>query len=95
VNSLKTFSRLSQEDSQVEHCLFSVKKTKGGGENGENVDLQLFCKREYVYYESRKREVKTKLIYENRCNERLKKLKLRNLYASHTLGYAIPAVIHT
>ncbi len=23
------------------------------------------------------------------------KLKLRNLYASHTLGYAIPAVIHT
>jgi hypothetical protein len=26
----------------------------------------------YVYYESRKRELKTKLIYENRWNERLK-----------------------
>ena len=25
-----------------------------------------------VYYESRKRELKTKLIYENRCDERLK-----------------------
>jgi hypothetical protein len=30
--------------------------------------LKLF---RYVYYESRKRELKTKLIYENRCDERL------------------------
>jgi hypothetical protein len=27
---------------------------------------------EMFYYESRKRELKTKLIYENRCDERLK-----------------------
>jgi hypothetical protein len=37
------------------------------------------------YYESRKREVKTKPMYECRCDERLK-LNLRNLHTSHTLG---------
>jgi hypothetical protein len=47
------------------------------------------------YYKSRKREVKTRLIYEDRYEERLKKLKMRNLLSSHTLGCVIPAVIHT
>jgi hypothetical protein len=48
------------------------------------------------YYESRKRELKTRFIYEDRCDERLKaRVKLRNLHASHALGCAIPAVIHT
>jgi hypothetical protein len=48
------------------------------------------------YYESRKRELQTRFIYEDRCDERLKaRVKLRNLHASHTLGCAIPAVIHT
>jgi hypothetical protein len=32
-------------------------------------DYKLFLE---VYYESRKRELKTKLIYENRCDDRLK-----------------------
>jgi hypothetical protein len=41
-------------------------------------------------------ELKTRLIYEDRCDERLKaRVKLRNLHASHTLGCAFPAVIHT
>jgi hypothetical protein len=41
-----------------------------------------------VYYESRNRELKRRLINEGRCDERLKdsKIKLRNLHASHTLG---------
>jgi hypothetical protein len=48
------------------------------------------------YYESRKRERKTRFIYEDRWDERLKtRVKMRNLHASHTLGCAIPAVIHT
>ncbi len=48
------------------------------------------------YYESRKRELKTRFIYEDRCDERLKpRVKMRNLHDSHTLGCAIPAVIHT
>jgi hypothetical protein len=48
------------------------------------------------YYESRKRELKTRLIYEGRCDERLKdRVKLRNLHTSHTLGCVIPGVIHT
>jgi hypothetical protein len=38
-----------------------------------------------IYYESRKRELKTRLTYEDRCDERLK-LKLRNLHDSHALG---------
>ncbi len=47
------------------------------------------------YYESRKRELKTRFIYEDLCDERLKaRVKLRNLHAPHTLGGAIPAVIH-
>ena len=37
-----------------------------------------------VYYESIKRELKIRPIYECRCDERLK-LKLRNLHAPHTL----------
>ena len=41
--------------------------------------------RKFVYYESLNRELKTKPIYECRCDERLK-LKLMNLHASHTLG---------
>ncbi len=50
----------------------------------------------YNYYESRKRELKTRLIYEDRCDERLKaRVKLRNLHDSHTLGCDIPVVIHT
>ncbi len=45
-----------------------------------------------VYYESRKRELKTRrpihdLIYECRCDERLK-LNLRNLHVSYTLAYS-------
>ncbi len=53
-------------------------------------------KRVVFYYESRKRELQTRLIYEDRCDERLKtRVKLRNLHASHTLGGAIPDVIHT
>jgi hypothetical protein len=48
------------------------------------------------YYESRKRELKTRLIYEDRYDERLKgRVKLRNLHTSQTLGSVIPAVIHT
>ena len=48
------------------------------------------------YYESRKRELKTRLIYEGRCDEGLKdRVKLRNLHTSHTLGCVIPGVIHT
>jgi hypothetical protein len=46
-----------------------------------------------VYYESRKRKIKTRLICEYRCDERLKnveKLKLRNLHASHALGWRTP-----
>jgi hypothetical protein len=38
-----------------------------------------------VYYESIKRELQRRPIYECRCDERLK-LKLRGLHASHTLG---------
>ncbi len=38
-----------------------------------------------IYYESRNRELKTRLTYEDRCDERLK-LKLRNLHDSHALG---------
>jgi hypothetical protein len=46
--------------------------------------------------ESRKRELKTRLIYKDRCDERLEvRVKLRNLHVSHTLGSVIPAVIHT
>ena len=53
-----------------------------------------------VYYESIKRELKTEPIYECRYDERLKsrymsvgvmkdyKIKLRNLRASHTLGWS-------
>jgi hypothetical protein len=37
-----------------------------------------------VYHESRKREIKTRPMYECRSDERLK-LKLRNLHVSHTL----------
>jgi hypothetical protein len=48
------------------------------------------------YYESRKREIKTRFIYEDRYDERLKsRVKLRNLHSSHTLGSVIPVVIHT
>jgi hypothetical protein len=32
-----------------------------------------------VYYKSRKREFKIRLMNEGRCDERLKKLELRNL----------------
>jgi len=42
-------------------------------------------KKNVVYYESIKREVKTKLVHECRCDERLKP-KLRDLHVSHTLG---------
>jgi hypothetical protein len=42
-------------------------------------------KKEVVYYESRKRELKIRLMNEGRCDERLK-LELRNLHDSHTLG---------
>ena len=38
-----------------------------------------------VYYESIKRELKIKPIYECRCDERLK-TKGENLHVSHTLG---------
>jgi hypothetical protein len=38
-----------------------------------------------VYYESMKRKLKTKPIYECRCNGRL---KLRDLRSSHTLGWS-------
>jgi hypothetical protein len=38
-----------------------------------------------VYNESRKRELKTRPIYECRYDERLKR-NLKNLYVSHTLG---------
>ena len=38
-----------------------------------------------VYYESRKRELKTRPIYECRYDERLKS-KTENLHVSHTLG---------
>ncbi len=48
-----------------------------------------------LYYESRKRELKGRLIYEDRYDERLKKLKMRNLHSSYTLGCATPTVIHT
>jgi hypothetical protein len=41
--------------------------------------------KDIVYYESIKREVKTKPIYECRCDERLK-TKGENLHASHTMG---------
>ena len=40
-----------------------------------------------VYYESIKRELKIRGIYECRCDERLQ-TKLRNLRASHTLGWS-------
>jgi hypothetical protein len=36
-----------------------------------------------VYYESIKRELKRRLVYEYRCDERLK-LKMRNLHSSDT-----------
>ena len=39
-----------------------------------------------VYYEWLKRELKTKTIHGFRCDERLKKLNLRNLHDSDTLG---------
>ena len=40
-----------------------------------------------VYYESIKRELEIRCIYECRCDERLKpNLKVRNLHDSHTLG---------
>ena len=47
-----------------------------------------------VYYESIKRELKTKLIYECRCDERLKNVDIyfiyffMNLHASHALHCA-------
>jgi hypothetical protein len=41
----------------------------------------------FVYYESIKRELKRRLIYEYRCDERLK-LKMRNLHVSQTLGWS-------
>ena len=34
--------------------------------------MYVFATGVVVYYESRKRKLKTKLIYENRCDERLK-----------------------
>ena len=40
-----------------------------------------------VYYESMKRELNKRLIFECRCDTRLK-LKLRDLHAWHTLGGA-------
>jgi hypothetical protein len=50
----------------------------------------------FFFYESRKRELKTRLIYEDRCDERLKpRVNLRNLHSSHTLGCTILPVIHT
>jgi hypothetical protein len=39
----------------------------------------------FVYYEEIKRELNRILIYECRCDERLK-LKVRDLHSSHTLG---------
>jgi hypothetical protein len=40
-----------------------------------------------VYYEAIKRELYRRLIYEGRCDERLK-AKAEDLHASHTLGCA-------
>ena len=39
----------------------------------------------FVFYESRKRKLKIRIMNGGRCDERLK-LELRNLHASHTLG---------
>ncbi len=44
-----------------------------------------FIRQSVVYYESRKRELKIRLMNEGQCDERLK-LELRNLHVSHTLG---------
>ena len=41
-------------------------------EMGEYVSVVLFFRQIVVYYESITRELKTKLIYECRCDERLK-----------------------
>jgi hypothetical protein len=47
-----------------------------------------FFSKRNLYYESIKRELKTRPVNECRCDERLK-VKLRNLHVSHTLGCAI------
>jgi hypothetical protein len=66
---------------------------RASGETDCDVVGFYFC---VFYYESRKREIKTRFVYEDRCDERLKaRVKLRNLHVSHTLGCVIPAVIHT
>ena len=72
------------------------------GYSGYAVDCFLLCidktKVEFILfdYESRKWEVKTRLIYEDRSLWwKTQKLNLRNLHVSHTLGCDIPTVIHT
>ncbi len=45
-----------------------------------------------VYYESIKREVKIRGIYECRCDKDYK-IKLRNLLVSHTLGWSVHTVL--
>ncbi len=45
----------------------------------------------YFIMNQETRELNTRLIYEDRCDERLKaRVKMRNLHVSHTLGCAIP-----
>jgi hypothetical protein len=51
----------------------------------ESIKRELKIKSIYEYYESIKRELKIKSIYECRCDERLH-TKTRKLRASYTLG---------
>ncbi len=70
----------TQEDRQKVSAVFSK-------ESKETFDVERIHTwfRNWFYYESMKRKL-WKPIYECRCNERLQ--KLRNLYATHTLGWS-------
>jgi hypothetical protein len=66
-----------------------VERERERRERWEGADAETFMRTHIwgpvIYYESIKRELKRRLIYEYRCDERL---KLRNLHASQTMDWS-------